>query len=124
KAMELAGLTAVKPVEGGLIVAHNGKPSGVLVDNAMNLVSKAIPDATEEDMRRQLLKAQDSLLAVGLTTVADAGLGRTQIELLKKMYADSSLVIRDYAMVALSQENLDSYLKEGIYESEKLNVRS
>lgn len=124
KAMELAGLTSVQPVEGGLIVAHNGKPSGVLVDNAMNLVSKAIPAATEEDMRRQLLKAQDSLLAVGLTTVADAGLGRTEIELLKKMYADSSLVLRDYAMVALSQENLDSYLKEGIYESEKLNVRS
>ena len=124
KAFELAGIDASRTVEGGLIVTENGEMSGVLVDNAMDLISHNIPDANKEDLKRQLLKAQDSCVSVGLTTVADAGLDREQIDLLKELYVDGSLQIRNYAMVGLSRENLESFLKEGIYKSDKLNVRS
>lgn len=124
KAFEIAGISAAQEVEGGLMHEEGGRLTGVLIDNAMDLIGNNLPESSEDDWRRMLLKAQDSCLAVGLTTIVDAGLGRKQIELLKKLYGEGVLKIRDYAMVALSPENLDHYLKEGIYKSDKLTVRS
>lgn len=124
KALELSGITAPRSVEGGLFVVKNNKLTGVLVDNAMAVVRRNIPDPTEADLTRQLLKAQDSCVSVGLTTIADAGLGVAQIELLKKLYKSGELKIRDYAMVALSEQNLEHFRKEGTYASDRLNVRS
>jgi predicted amidohydrolase YtcJ len=124
KAFEIAGVDRAHEVEGGFMQEEGGKLTGVLIDNAMNLVGNSLPKPSEEDWRRMLVKAQDSCLSVGLTTIVDAGLDRSQIELLKKLYGEGALKIRDYAMVALSPENLDYYLKEGIYKSDKLTVRS
>lgn len=124
KALERAGVTEAKAIEGGSMLVNNGRLTGVLIDNAMDLVGNYIPNSSEEDWTRMLLKAQDSCLAVGLTTVVDAGLGRDEIDLLKKLYDGGVLKLRDYAMVALSPENLDHYVKEGIYKGDKLTVRS
>lgn len=124
KALELAGITEPQEIEGGLFVTDNNKLTGVLIDNAMGLVRRHIPDPTEADLTRQLLKAQDSCVSVGLTTIADAGLSINQIDLLKKLYESGDLKIRDYAMVALSERNLQHYQKEGTYASDRLNVRS
>lgn len=124
KALELAGISKPQEIEGGLMVTRNGRLTGVLVDNAQSLVRRHIPDPSTEDIEKRLLLAQDSCVSVGLTTLADAGLGIQEIELLKKMYADSSLQIRDYAMVAYSKKNAEEYLKRGAYTSDKLNVRS
>ncbi len=124
KAFEVSEIIKPQEVEGGLMYEEGGKLTGVLIDNAMNLVGNKIPVPSEEDWRRMLIKAQDSCLSVGLTTIVDAGLGRNQIELLKNLYEEGVLKIRDYAMVDMSPENLDFYLKEGIYKSDKLTVRS
>lgn len=124
KAFEIAGIKQAQQVEGGLMHVEGGKLTGVLIDNAMDLIGNRLPVSSEEDWKRMLVKAQDSCLSVGLTTIVDAGLGRNQIELLKKLYDEGVLKIRDYAMVALSPENLDHYLKAGIYKSDKLTVRS
>lgn len=121
KALQLAGITEAKAMEGGFMHVKDGELTGVLIDNAMDLIN--IPDKSEEEWTKMLVKAQDSCLSVGLTTIVDAGLSRNQIELLKKLYADNTLKLRDYAMVALSEESLDHYLKEGIYISDKLTVR-
>ncbi|MFB5944806.1 amidohydrolase [Albibacterium profundi] len=124
KALELSGVTKPREIEGGLFVADNNRLTGVLIDNAMGVVRRNIPDPTEADLTRQLLKAQDSCVSVGLTTIADAGLSINQIDLLKKLYESGDLKIRDYAMVALSERNLQHYQKEGTYASDRLNVRS
>ena len=124
KALEIAGIQEAKEIEGGSILGSGNNMTGVLIDNAMSLVRKHIPETSDEDWTRRLLKAQDSCLAVGLTTVSDAGLGREEIELLKKLDHNGTLKLRDYAMVALSPNNLDYYLKEGIYIGNKVTVRS
>lgn len=124
KALELSGVTEPRKIEGGLFVADNNKLTGVLIDNAMGIVRSNIPDPTETDLTRQLLKAQDSCFSVGLTTIADAGLSIDEIELLKQLYESGDLKIRDYAMVALSEGNLQHYQKEGPFASDRLNVRS
>lgn len=76
KALALAGVTAAtKNLPGGEIerAGPGGKPAGVLVDNAMNLVDKAVPPPRPEDRDLALAKAQDLLLARGVTAVADMG---------------------------------------------------
>jgi hypothetical protein len=75
KALQLAGVTAATrdPVGGSIERLPGGKPAGVLVDNAMALVDIAVPAPRPEDRDLALAKAQDLMLARGLTAVADMG---------------------------------------------------
>ena len=53
-ALDLAGIDEKTTVEGGEIVMQDGKPSGVLVDNAMDLVSAQIPAVDRAEAIRSL----------------------------------------------------------------------
>jgi predicted amidohydrolase YtcJ len=111
-------------VEGGVVETQNGKVTGILVDNAMSLVSSVIPKPTEAEIKQILLTAQKACLENGLTTVADAGLSPEIIEIIDKMHKNKELKIRIYAMVSATRQNVEYYLKKGIYKTDKLNVRS
>jgi predicted amidohydrolase YtcJ len=78
RALALAGVTAmtVDPVGGRIerLAATSkapGKPAGVLIDAATRLVDKAVPPPRPEDRDQALAKAQELLLARGVTAVAD-----------------------------------------------------
>lgn len=124
KALKLAKVTASSKVDGGDVEVKNGEPTGILVDNAMGLVSRVVPRPDEATKRKMLLAAQAESVKYGLTTVSDAGLNRDDIELIDKMQQEGSLKIRDYVMVSLGIGNLDYFLKKGIIKTERLNVRS
>lgn len=125
KALELAQIDSLFRVEGGLIVSDSiGRPSGVLVDNAMSLVAQHIPLPEERPLLLGLRRAQDSLFSVGLTSIVDAGLTMEQLDYLKKFYQQDSLKIRDYAMIAGNPNSIDKYLNEGFYQSDRLSIRS
>lgn len=124
KALELAKVTASSAVEGGLVELKNGSPTGILVDNAQGLVGQAIPDRTKEEKIKMLQAAEKTCLTYGLTTVSDAGMSRSDIELIDEMHKAGTLKIRDYAMISVSPENLDYYLPRGPYQTERLTVRS
>ncbi|MCU0390235.1 MAG: amidohydrolase [Thermoflexibacter sp.] len=111
-------------VTGGLVETKNGKTTGILIDNAMRLVSSVIPPPNEQEIRQILLTAQQTCLENGLTTIADAGLGKEIIELIDKMQKDNDLKIKVYAMVSATRENVAHFIKKGIYKTDKLNVRS
>ena len=73
-AMRLAGITATtKSPSGGRIELVAGKPGGVFVDAAMSLIEKALPKPTPRDRNAAFIKAQDILLATGVTATADMG---------------------------------------------------
>ncbi|MBD0260392.1 MAG: amidohydrolase family protein, partial [Cytophagales bacterium] len=71
-----------------------------------------------------LKQAERNCLAVGLTTVDDAGLGRGEVTILDSLYRANQLFIRAYAMLEPSAENRDYYFKNGPYKTDQLNVRS
>jgi len=75
KAMEMAGIdAATTSPEGGRIERSAGnQPSGIFVDNAASLVQNAVPEPRPEDRDFALAKAQDILLSLGITAVADMG---------------------------------------------------
>lgn len=75
KALTAANVTALTkaPAGGSIERLKDGRPAGVLVDNATELVDKAVPAPRPEDRDLALAKAQDILLARGVTAIADMG---------------------------------------------------
>ncbi|MBT0811244.1 amidohydrolase [Litoribacter ruber] len=124
KALDLGGVDANTDILGGKVILKDGQPTGTLIDNAIGLVSKNIPDATEEESRQALKAAQENCFEVGLTTVVDAGLDRSTIELLHDMHQDGSLKMRVYAMVNPTEENRKHYFEKGTFQDDHLTVRS
>lgn len=103
KALALAGVTAAsKDPAGGKIerAGPGGKPTGVLVDNAMALVEKAVPAPRPEDRDLALAKAQDLLLARGLTAVADMGTSIEDWQSFRRAGDNGSLRVRIMAYAA------------------------
>lgn len=125
EALRLAQIDSAIVVEGGKIdIDSTQRITGILIDNAMALVSKYIPAGNEFNILQKLRRAQDSLLSVGLTSVVDAGLDTEQLEMLKKFYEQDSLKIRNYAMIFAEPHNISKYINEGIYETDKLSIKS
>ena len=124
KALDLAGITLDTEVTGGQIVKENGKLTGVLIDAPMQMVTNILPKPSVEDKIKSLQDAEEISFANGLTTVSVAGLDREDIFLIDSLHKTGALTIRVYAMVSNSQDNVDYFLKEGPYKTDKLNVRS
>lgn len=123
-ALNMAGITRQTRVKGGLIVLENGVPSGVLVDNAMNLVSRLIPPPDLTAKREALLEAQANCFSVGLTMVCDAGLGYQEVVLIDSLQKKGELLMRIYAMLEPTNENFRNFITRGIYRTDRLSVRS
>ena len=74
KAMELAAITpASKSPPGGRIEMEAGKPSGIFVDGATELIGNVVPPPTARDRDAALAEAQQALVKVGITGIADMG---------------------------------------------------
>lgn len=123
-ALDKAGITMDTDVTGGEIVKNDLEITGVLIDNPMQLVDAVIPLPTIEAKVQALKDAERLCLNYGLTTVNDAGLNRSTIELIDSLQQNGELSIRVYAMVSNTPENLEHYLYQGPVKTEKLNVRS
>ena len=99
-------------------------PTGILIDNAVDLVANVISQPSEEEMKNALLKAQKNCFEVGLTTIDDAGLMKNEIDVIDSLQKKGDLKMRVYAMLSDSAPNYEYYFKNGIYKTERLNVRS
>jgi predicted amidohydrolase YtcJ len=123
-AMDRVKLDPDADVEGGLIAKRDGRPTGLLVDNAVGVFQTIFDEADEATKREALLSAQRDCFEVGLTMVADAGLDPGTIDLIERMHTEGSLKMRVYAMVADAPEHLESFTARGPIQQERLVVRS
>jgi predicted amidohydrolase YtcJ len=123
-ALNLAGIDKSSNIDGGEFVKSNGKLTGVLIDNAMRLIDEIIPDPSIEESVKALISAQEIAFENGLTTIAEAGISRQQIELIDSLQKQGVLKIKIYAMIENNLEDVDYYLEQGPYKTDKLNVRS
>lgn len=123
--LDLAGIDGNTTVEGGAILKDsNGVPTGVLIDNPMDLVDAVLPKPSTATKIEALKEAERLCFDYGLTTVNDAGLDKSTIGLIDSLQQLGELNIRVYAMVSNTPKNLDYYLSNGIVKTEKLHVRS
>ena len=124
KALRLAQVTPTSKVAGGEVVLANAQPTGVLVDNAMQLVRRVLPRPSNADKAQMLLAAQRACVALGLTSISDAGISPDEINLIDSLQKAGKLKIRDYAMVSLGEPNLNYFLKRGPFQTDRLTVRA
>ncbi len=125
RALDLAGVTARTPISGGVIGRDaRGHLTGLLVDNAVKLVAVKIPEPGPAEAEAALLQGQQNCLAVGLTSLADAGLNKADIDRMAAMQRAGRLHLRLYAMLNPTPENKAYYLPRGPYFSDNLTICS
>ncbi len=123
-ALDLAKIDVNTTIEGGEILKQDGKLTGVLIDNPMELVEAIFPEPTKQQQIDALLEAHKICTDLGLTTVSDAGLDKQVIQLIDSLQQAGILDMRMYAMISNKKENLEYYLSKGKIKTDRLNVQS
>src|SRR5687767_10628284 len=124
KALELAGIQPGDTITGGEIEVKNGKLTGILIDNAMDLVTIKIPEANDEQFQKALQAAEKKCFEVGLTTIDDCGLGYVSVNMIRELYDKALLKMRLYVMLSDEKTNIDFLERTGIIKTDRLHVRS
>ncbi len=124
KALAISGIKPGYKLTGGEVEVKDGRLTGILIDNAVDLVSSRIPMPTKEQYNNALLAAQRNCFAVGLTTVDDCGLNADDVETIQELQKKGDLKMRMYIMLRDSKKNFDYLEKKGIIKTDRLHVRS
>lgn len=125
KVLDIAGISGQTEIEGGdILLDKMGVPTGILIDNACDLVKDYIPELTVDERIKALMSAQSKCFEVGLSSVTDAGLRMDKIELIDSLQQTGKLKMRINAMLDHDEATVNHFLNLGIIEKERLTVRS
>ncbi len=123
-ALFMAGINARTRIDGGEVMLENGKPTGILIDNAADLIKRAIPKPDKFLKEKALTDAQFECFKVGLTSVVDAGLGFEEVMLIDSLQQSGKLKMRINAMLSPTQKNISEFVEKGSFRKERLTVNS
>jgi predicted amidohydrolase YtcJ len=125
-ALKRAGITAKTPdPDGGRIVRDaKGEPTGVLIDNAIDLMDVKIPPPSDEVLRQRLKAALETCARLGLTQVHDAGIDRRTFKLLQQWDMLGVLPVRLYAMADGQGGEAEEWLGHGTFKGRLLELRA
>jgi len=126
KALELAGITKDTPnPDGGLIMKDpdTGEPTGILKDNAMDIVFDIIPDKSIEDIIEAANRSFEEARRLGITSVQEMT-QPGELEAYEKIKVDGNLTCRIYSILPIDKykelvnENVkvhsgDEYIRRG-----------
>jgi predicted amidohydrolase YtcJ len=121
-ALKIAGITATTRIPGGSIELENGVLTGVLVDNAMDLVESKIPEINDSLAKRYFSEMQAECFAEGLTGVHDCGVSEHTIALLEEAQKTGKLKMKIFALLSDNPGYYDRWIKKGRYKTERLTV--
>ena len=115
KVLQLIGIDTDTPdPEGGQIIRNSdGRATGILIDNAMDLVWAILPPVMDKDMQGYALTALQDLASYGLTSVHDAGIKAQEVRAFQALRRENKLPVRVYAMLDVMDPANDIYLREG-----------
>ncbi|WP_444932799.1 amidohydrolase [Microbulbifer sp. JTAC008] len=128
RALQLAGIDkeTQSPDGGEILRDENGNPTGILIDNAMSLMYKAIPAPTLAQEKKSLQNAFTTALSLGLTSVHDAGISEQTLNAYRDLANKKAIPLRIYPMLSVDSHNYAQLLQAGhIGEpSDRLYMRS
>ncbi len=103
-ALRRAGITRDTPdPDGGTIVRDaDGEPTGILKDNAMDLVFAAMPEMSDAALDDVLLAASRHAAAHGITQVHDMSAGADVLDAYRRLHAAGKLDTRVYGAMPLA----------------------
>jgi predicted amidohydrolase YtcJ len=107
-ALDVASVTAAteSPVGGEIRLGADGQPSGLFLNNAVDVMRDAVPPPSREGYTNRVLAGLKQMAADGYVTVHEAGLDSLQMSILEELEASGRLPIRVYAMLSLRDEGL------------------
>lgn len=99
-ALRLAGISRDTPTpEGGTIVHDaSGEPTGLLKDNAMDLLTRSIPPDTLEQTIEKARAALRHAASLGVTTIQDITASGTELRAYQALRASGNLTARIYSI--------------------------
>jgi predicted amidohydrolase YtcJ len=125
RALELAGITAETPdPEGGVIERDaTGAPTGVLRETARGLVAAVLPPVTAEENVEALKWSLDTMLALGITAFADAGVDDAALEAYAALAdrGELKLRVRGCIRAAPGGSNEDLLARANLYASDRFS---
>ena len=121
-ALDIAGITANTIVKGGSIELENGKPTGLLIDNAMDIVELKVPLLNDSLSKKYYSDAQQLCFAVGLTGVHDCGISEHTVEMVDAEQKAGRLKMKIFALLTDSAQYYDKWIAKGPYITALLHI--
>lgn len=87
------------PPGGKVIRDRQGNPTGVLVDNAMQMLSSFLPPPTREERKEAIRTSLNECLKLGLTQIHDMGVDDELINIYREMMKGGGFPLRVYAAI-------------------------
>lgn len=119
KALELAGIgpDTANPPEGEIGRDEHGRPNGHLREQAINLVRRVLPPATDEQLAEAMRQGMKALNAMGMTGIHDVKLmaeaeATQTLRVWQTLREAGDMSLR--AWVAVADSQLDSALRLGL----------
>ena len=109
--------------EGGLIVRTDGKPTGVFVDAASELIDAAVPPPDDTLRAEALRRALAAAASVGLTGVHDMGTSVADLDLYGRFADAGQFTLRVVAYADGDAAALDALCRSGPYKHPSGRVR-
>lgn len=122
KALDIAGITTDSKILGGEIEIKSGKLTGILIDNAMLLVEKFIPEIEESEAIQYFSALQKECFSYGLTSLHDCGITERTLDLLEKAQSKGELQMRIFALMEDNPDYYDRWVKKGRYTHKNITV--
>ncbi|MDB5203060.1 MAG: hypothetical protein JWQ27_2469 [Ferruginibacter sp.] len=121
-ALDRAGITAATTITGGSIELKGGRPTGLLIDNAMDMVEAKIPLINDSLAKKYYGDAQRLCFAVGLTGVHDCGITEQTVSLVDAAQKAGELKMKIFALLADDSSYYDRWISKGPYITDRLHV--
>lgn len=101
RVMVMAGITKETrdPAGGRIVRDARGNPTGVFIDNAIDLITPVVPAYSVEELREAGALAARTCAQFGLTSVQDMGADLEDIQVLKELAAEKDFPVRLYVAV-------------------------
>jgi len=92
----------------------SGEPTGMLLDNAMDLVEKSIPKPTAAEREQALLTGINREIGLGWCEIQNAGSHKEDVDLIRKAFESGKIKIRLINAIYGPGEDAQRFLKEGV----------
>jgi len=92
----------------------SGEPTGMLLDNAMDLVEKTIPKSTAAEREQALLTGINREIGLGWCEIQNAGSHKEDVDLIRKAFESGKIKIRLINAIYGPGEDAQRFLKEGV----------
>ncbi|HEY1087176.1 MAG TPA: amidohydrolase family protein, partial [Archangium sp.] len=126
EALRRAGITSqtADPPGGKIVRDAKGEPTGVLVDNAMDLVAVKLPKPTDQELQRWLKVALETCARLGLTQVHDAGMDLRTFRQLQQWDMLGVLPVRLYVMADGQGDEAELFADMGLFKGRHLELKA